>query len=277
MKYPLLLSSLTVALGVLFSPSEVAATSMLGAAQGFAVLGATTVTSTGPTTISGNLGVSSGSSITGFPPGNVAGTIYSAGGVMNQAHNGALAAYNTVKSRSFTTDLTGLDLGGRSLTPGTYYFASSAELTGALTLDFLSNPDADFFFQIGSTLTTASNSAVKVINGGSQSGVYWQVGSSATLGTDTLFAGNILANQSITLTTGADISGGRAIALNGAVTLDSNEIRNAYLDDFGSYGYSGGSQEPVPEPATMLLFGSGLAGLSILGKTLRKAEAKVSI
>ena len=123
--------------------------------------------------------------------------------------------------------MTGQDLGGLTLTPGVYCFSSSAQLTGTLTLDAQGNPNAVFIFKIGSTLTTASNSSVVVINTGGNSSiacnVFWQVGSSATLGTGTSFAGNILALTSITLNTGANVSG-RVLARNGAVTLDTNNV-----------------------------------------------------
>lgn len=120
-------------------------------------------------------------------------------------------------------DLTGQNLGGLTLTPGVYCFSSSAQLTGALTLNALGNPDALFIFKIGSTLTTASSSSVQVINGGSDCNVFWQVGSSATLGTGTSFVGNILALTSITLATGTNVSG-RVLARNGAVTMDTNNV-----------------------------------------------------
>ena len=109
------------------------------------------------------------------------------------------AAYNTLSSLAVHLHLTGQDLGGLTLTPGVYRFDSTAQLTGTLTLDFQGNPNADFVFQIGSALTTASSSVVNVINGDSISGVYWQMGvlaaGSATLGTDTMFAGNILSDK----------------------------------------------------------------------------------
>jgi type VI secretion system secreted protein VgrG len=134
------------------------------------------------------------------------------------------------------------------LTPGVYFFASSAQLTGTLTLNDLGNPNAVFVFQIGSTLTTASSSSVIFSNSLTDKNVYWQVGSSATLGTSTSFQGNILALTSITLNTGASIGCGSALARNGAVTLDNNVI-----------GGGCGSTTTVPEPGTMGLLGTGLA------------------
>ena len=119
--------------------------------------------------------------------------------------------------------MTGLDLGGRTLTPGVYCFDTSAQLTGKLTLNAEGNADALFIFQIGSTLTTAPGASVVFVNGGSSCNVFWQVGSSATLDTTTVFAGNIIALTSITLNTGANVTG-RVLARNGAVTMDSNNI-----------------------------------------------------
>src|SRR3954454_6474900 len=198
----------------------------LGTAQNFGVLAGSTVTNTGATTVNGNVGVSPGSAVTGFPPGGVVGgAIHSTDAVAMQAQNDLTTAYNNIASTPCTVDLTGQDLGGLTLTPGVYCFSSSAQLTGALTLDALGNPNALFLFKIGSTLTTASNSSVTVINNGGNScnKVYWQVGSSATLGTGTSFVGDILALTSITLTTGANTNG-RALARNGAVTLDTNNV-----------------------------------------------------
>jgi len=194
----------------------------LGTAQRFAVLGGSAVTNTGPSTITGDLGVSPGNAVSGFPPGLVAGgTIHAADAVALQAQRDVTTAYNALAGQACDTVLTGQDLGGLTLTPGVYCYAAAAQLTGTLTLDAQGNPSAVFIFQIGSTLTTASNATVRVINGGSPCNIYWKVGSSATLGTATTFVGNILALTSITLTTGADISG-RALARNGAVTLDTN-------------------------------------------------------
>lgn len=196
----------------------------LGQAGSFAVLGGSTVTNTGASSIIGDVGVSPGTAITGFPPGVVVGgTIRSNDAVAIQAQSDLTAAYNNLAGQAFNTDLTGTDLGGLTLTAGVYRFSTSAQLTGTLNLDAQGNAGAIFIFQIGSTLTTASNARVLLINGGQNCNVYWQVGSSATLGTASAVAGNILALTSITLNTGASLSG-RALARNGAVTLDTNNV-----------------------------------------------------
>jgi len=193
----------------------------LGTAATFAVLGASTVTSTGATVITGNLGVSPGSAVTGSP--TVTGTIHLADAVSAQAHSDLVTAYDVVAGKALTSNLTGQGLGGLTLAPGVYHFASSAELGAKLTLDAQGNPNAEFDFQIGTTLTTASNSSVVMINGGNAGDVYWQIGSSATIGTGTAFAGHILALTSITVTHGASVNGS-AMAINGAVTMDDNAI-----------------------------------------------------
>jgi hypothetical protein len=209
-----------------FQAQAKAASVSLGTANTFAVLGSSTVTNTGPSIITGDLGVSPGSAVTGFPPGIVTppGTIHAADAVALQAQTDNLTAYNYLAGLAPTQVLTGQDLGGLTLTPGVYFFASSAQLTGTLTLNNLGDPNALFVFQIGSTLTTASNSSVLLSNGGDDPNVFFQVGSSATLGTTTQFKGNILALASITLNTGANIECGRALAQTGAVTLDTNNI-----------------------------------------------------
>ena len=181
----------------------------LGGAAGFAVLAGTTVTNTGPTQVIGDVGVSPGTEITGLTPGMVVGTIYAGGAVAAQAQTDALTAYNDLAGQACDTILTGQDLGGLTLTPGVYCFSSSAQLTGTLTLDALGDPNAVFIFQIGSTLTTASDSSVLLINSANPCNVFFQVGSSATLGTDTSFEGNILARASITLNTRAVLRGAR--------------------------------------------------------------------
>jgi len=220
----------TVAIGaVLFANAfpmggEAATASSLGTAQNFAVLAGSTVTNTGSSTVYGSLGVDPGTAISGFPPGIVTGgVIHSADAVALQAQNDVTTAYNALGAQACDHDLTGQDLGGMTLLPGVYCFSSSAQLTGALTLDAQGDAGAVFVFQIETTLTTASNSSVNVINGGSACNVYWKIGSSATLGTTTAFSGNILALASITLNTGAGVIG-RALAQTGAVTMDTNNI-----------------------------------------------------
>jgi outer membrane autotransporter protein len=192
----------------------------------FAVLGGQSVTNTGSSVITGNVGVSPGSSITGFPPGIVVPpySIYQTDGVANQAQNDLTTAYNILAARPMTADLTGVDLAGQTLSPGVYHFDTSASLNGTLTLDAHGDPNAVFIFQIGSTLTTGSGASVVLINGAQAANVYFVVGSSATLGTTTQFQGKILALTSITLNTSASINCGAALARNGSVTLDTNTI-----------------------------------------------------
>ena len=219
--------AVTLAASVLLGGGASAAPSpvTLGGADGFAVLGASTVTNTGPSVITGDLGVSPGSSVTGFPPGVVSApaTIHIADGVTTLAQTDLTTAYNTAAGLPCSANLTGQDLGGLTLTPGVYCFSSSAQLTGTLTLDGQGDPEADFVFKAGSTLVTASASTVLLINEAQACRVFHQVGSSATLGTGSQFVGTVMALTSITATTGALVQG-RLLARNGAVTLDSNVV-----------------------------------------------------
>lgn len=216
----------------------------LGLAEDFAVLGATTVTNTGPTILNGDLGLFPGTSVTGFPPGIVNGTMFINDTMAMEAQAAALVAYNQLVGLVPTATLTG-SLGGLTLLPGVYQITSSAQLNGTLTLNGNGMADPQFVFQIGSTLTTGSASSVVEINGANASNLYWQVGSSATLGTNSQFNGTLIANTSDTLTTGATVTNGHIFALNGAVTLDSNIIS-------------------VPEPATVSLLFLGLALLAVV-------------
>ena len=192
----------------------------LGTAGGYAILAASTITNTGPTTIAGDVGLHPGSSVTGFNTVTLSGSQHVADAAALQAKNDLVTAYNDAAGRPSTT--VPAELGGSILKTGAYN-SGSFGLTGTLTLDAEGVPTAVFVFQAASSLTTASGSSVALINGAQACNVFWQVGSSATLGTSTSFKGSILALASITLTTGAKLEG-RALARNGAVTLDTNVI-----------------------------------------------------
>jgi hypothetical protein len=257
----------------------------LGQAQQFAVLGAQTVTNTNATTLHGDLGVAPGSSITGS--GDIT---FASGGairgttVATQAQASANASYGRLAALTGGRDLSGQDLGSfGTLSSGIYRFTTSAALTGELTLDFGNDPGGVIIFQIGSTLTTAPYSVVNVINGTRSNGLYFQVGSSATLGEGAVFAGNILAQQSVSFGSASSIVCGRAMALAAAVTMIGNTVSNdcsAYspglTGDYGSIGYSGFGLDAlpsgdIPEPATLALFALGLGTLVLRRPTRRAA------
>jgi aspartate 1-decarboxylase len=203
----------------------------LGSAENFAVLGASTVTNTGVSHITSNVGVSPGSAITGFPPGIITnGSLHAADGPATQAHADFAQAYNDFAGLASppANNMSGTDLGGKTLTPGVYRFDTSATSAGALTFDAQNNPSARFVVQIGTTLVTSSNSSVVLLNGADARNVYFQVGSSATLGSGSSFIGNILAYASVTTVSGTTVTG-RLMALNGAVTLDTNNVTSAGL------------------------------------------------
>ena len=189
----------------------------------FGVLGATTVTNTGPTTIDGDVGLYSGTAITGFPPGVITGAFHTTDAVAATAQDDTTIAYNDAAGRATTANVTAALGAGQTLTPGVYTASTSMAVDGALNLDAVGDPAAVFIFQAGSTLTTASASSINLLNGAHACNVFWQVGSSATLGTASTFVGTILADASITATTSARIQG-RLLARTGAVTLDTNEI-----------------------------------------------------
>jgi hypothetical protein len=198
------------------------ATVVLGTAGSFTVLAGPTVTSTGATTVNGNLGVSPGAAVTGFPPGLVNGTIHAADPAAAQAQLDLTTAYNDAAGRTVGAVTVAGNLGGQTLTPGLYKSTSSLEISsGDLTLDAQGDANAVFIFQIASTLTTTSGRQVILSGGAKAANIFWQVGSSATLGTTSVFKGTIMADQAITLTTGARLDG-RALARIAAVTLDAN-------------------------------------------------------
>src|ERR1039458_2695436 len=235
----------------------------LGSAGTFTALAGSTVTNTGPTVINGNVGVSPGSAVTGFPPGSVVGGwVYNPTRVLgNTDDSGLTAAYIDAAGRTGPTIVSG-DLGGQTLVAGLYKSTSFLDITGVLTL---TGPGV-FIFQVGSYLTTATSSQVVLTGGALASNIFWQVGSSATLGTYSTFNGIIMAQASVTLDTGAWLNG-RALAQTGAVTLDTNSAGNP-----PGTPSTGGSPTGVPTLSTW-----GLAGLALLlagcpGRWGRKAH-----
>ena len=180
----------------------------LGTAGSYSVLGGTTVTNTGPSVLSSNVGVSPGSAITGFPPGTTGGVVHANDAHAAQAQADLTTAYNDAAGQASDASI-GTELGGLTLAPGVYTAASSTQITGPLTLDAGGDPDAVFIFQIGSTLVTGSNSSVVLLNDAQSCHVFWQVGSSATLGTSSGFVGTIMALTSVTANTGATVEAGR--------------------------------------------------------------------
>jgi hypothetical protein len=248
--------------GMLCGGSTLEAQAALGTAQPFAVLGTSTVTNTGPTTIAGDVGVYPGTAVTGKSTITLTGTYHEGDAVARQAEIDARAAYSTYAAMPGSP--LGAELGGSVLTPGVYSFASSAQITGSLFLNFLGNPDALFVFKIPSTLTTASGSSVLGLADLFGPNVFWLVGSSATLGTTTAFRGTVLAQASVTLNTGATISCGRAVAMEGAVTMDSNVISTVCAQAVPG--------TTVPEPSTLALL-LGPSTLGLIGYRRRRQAA----
>lgn len=200
-----------------------AATSvLLGTTESFAVLAGAGITNTGPTTIGGDIGTFPTTGITGSAGMTVNGANHAGDAVTQQAKSDLVVAYDDAAAQGPTSP-TGTDLGGRTLVPGVYNSASSVGLTGTVTLDAGGDPSAVFVFQVGSSLTTASASRVALVNGAQSCNVFWQIGSSATLGTGSTFRGSIFALTDITVTTNVTVDG-RVLARNGAVTLDSDTI-----------------------------------------------------
>jgi Ice-binding-like len=200
----------------------------LATAGPFVVLGGSAVTNTGPSVLNGELGVAPGTSLTGFGlPALVNGATHDNDAVAAQAQGDLTTAYGVAAGQPIPlgNDLTGTNLGSRSLTAGAYRFSSSAQLTGQLTLNAQGNPNAQFVFVIGSALTTASASSVILTNGASPCNVYWKVGSSATLGSTTAFVGNLMVLSDISLNNGVTVNG-RVLARNGQISLINDVLHN---------------------------------------------------
>jgi len=235
----------------------------------FAVLGSSTVTNTGSTTINGNLGVCStpvgtictgANAITGFPPGLASGVTDAGNAVAFQALLNANSTFNFLSGLSGGT-LSGT-IGNLTLNPGIYVFSFTADLTGTLTLN--GSSDAPFIFLVGSSLTTASSSSI-VLTGGAEAGdIFWAVGTggsgSATLGSSSTFIGNLIAQASVTMNNSATVCGS-VTALTGAVTMDTNTINGTNCGALDEGGESGGGTSPTPEPSTVLLLATGLLGV----------------
>jgi len=232
---------------VLAGSAQAAPPVPLGTADGFAVLAGSTITNTGPTLISGNLGLHPGSAVVGFPPGTVNGARHVGNAAAQHAATDLTTAYNDAAGRP-SSAASPPDVGGRTLTGGVYTsgLVGSLGLTGRLTLDAQGDPRAVFIFQIPSTLVTATDSSVRLVNGAQACNVFWQVGSSATLGTRTAFQGNILALTSISVNAGATVNG-RLLARNGAVTLIDNTVTRSRCAAGTEPGTSPGT---APGPGT---------------------------
>jgi hypothetical protein len=290
---------------LLYDPSRGLADPLLGSdLASFAVLGNQSVTNVPASTVVGNVGVSPGSSITGFnsspgvataDPQVTGGQVHTTTAVAASAQGQLTTAITNLGLMGAGTVLINPDLTGLILTPGVYtVHAGVSNLTGTVTLDGLGNANAGWVFQMDSSLITSPGSKVNVLNTGSGAGIYWDVRSSATIDTTTSFEGNILALTSIFLRTNATIGCGRALANTASVTMDMNTIGfgcAAGTGGEGSNGFSGGLTVPggggtptflpfapvggggrVPEPSSLLLFASGFTALA--GMTWRRHRRK---
>jgi Ice-binding-like len=258
---------------LLFASSAMGATATvgLGSAASFSVLGGETITNTGPTTMFGDLGLSPGSAVTGAP--HVLGQTHVDDAVAIGAKNALTTAYNNAASRP-SNGSAGTDLAGQTFLPGVRTASSSLLLSsGSVTLDAQGDPNAVFIFQIGSKLTTGSSTTVLLVGGAQACNVFWQVGSSATLGTGTHFAGTIMASASISATTAATIHG-RLLARTGAVTLDTNTITTSTCAS--SVSGSGGGLETTTGAGSTTSAGSGSGGSAGTTKPVSPTGSKTT-
>jgi hypothetical protein len=253
----------------------------LGTAKTYAILAGTTVTNTGNSVISGDLGVSPGSACTGLPapctgggPGTVSGTIHVADAPALQAQTDLTAAYGVAASSPCNFNRTGQNLGGKTLTAGTYCQTTAPTLTGTLTL----SGNGVYIFKIGSTLVTAPGATVRLINGAQPCNVFWQVGSSATLDTTTTFVGTIMALTDISLNNAASIAG-RALARNGQVSLINNRITvPTTCNAVGGAPGTGGGPPPgddfpwIPALVAAALASAVAAGVGVSRRTRRVSQ-----
>jgi hypothetical protein len=257
-------AGLALAVGAAFAAVPVTAQASqvnLGTAGSFVALGGSTVTNTGPSVLNGDLGVAPGTALVGFGlPAVVNGATHANDGVAQQAKLDLTTAYNVAAGQPVAPadDLSGTNLGSRTLTAGAYRYTSSAQLTGALTLDAQGNPNAQFVFEIGSTLTTASASSVLMVNGASPCNVYWQVGSSATLDTTTAFQGNVMANVDISLNNGATVMG-RLLARTGQISLINNVLNRGGCATGSTPGTGTGTGSTPPGSRSTLATHNGTA------------------
>ncbi len=274
---------LTFALALLIGPVAAQAAPVdLATVTPFVVLGGTTVTNTGPSVLNGDLGVSPGTELKGFGlPAVVNGATHATNEVAAKAQLDLTTAYDVAAGQPVAPadDLSGTDLGNRKLGPGNYRYTSDAILTGALTLDAEGDPNAQFVFQIGSALTTESASSVVLVNGASPCNVYWQVGSSADIGTTTTFQGNLMALTSISLKSGAKVIG-RMLARSGQVSL----INNVFIRPLCAAGSTtpppgtspGGSETGSPSaPGTTGSATSGTGSTTAPGRAAPNRQAPV--
>jgi Ice-binding-like len=243
----------------------------LGTADSFAVLAGQTVTNIGPTTVNGDLGVMPGSAIPGFPPGTVNGTVHAADAVALQAQSDLTTAYDDAAGRT-PPALVSADLGGLTLTAGVYRAPGAIGLTGALTLDAQGDPNSVFVFHAASTLTTASASQVKLINGAQPCNVFWQVGSSATFGTTSAFVGNVMALTSISLNNGVTLRG-RALARNGSVTLINDTVTAAHC----ASGTTAGGGDAGGGGGAAVAGGNGSAVFTTVSRSVATTVARYGI